>query len=221
MSRALVQAVVDRRSEILREVDSGPDVSGDRNGTRDRVLVEAIRLFARKGVDSCTMRDVASATGIKAPALYNHFGSKEEILAEAMRLALGTFLRDVLEPLDAYEPHEWLSNVVRRHVMFQLENVDLAVSNDLLLARDRRERQASGNHGNGAQQLQREYYEFVRDLVRGATGMRASSRLNILTFSIIAMCDRTNSWYRPGGSLTTKDVADETWSIVRQMLQRR
>jgi AcrR family transcriptional regulator len=204
---------------MLREVASGLSVNGDRNGTRGRVLVEATRLFARKGVDACTMRDVASAAGIKAPALYNHFGSKEEILAEAMRFSLGAFLRDVLGPLDAYEPDDWLSVVVRQHVIFQLEDADLAVSNDLLMARDRREPLTSEEHGDDARRLQRAYFEFLRDLVRGATGMRASGRLNVRTFAIISMCDRTNSWYRAGGSLTTKDVADEIWSIVHQLLQ--
>lgn len=195
-----------------------PRLNEDRNGTRARVLVEATRLFARKGVDACTMRDVAGATGIKAPALYNHFSSKEDILEEAMRFALTSFLRDVLGPLGEYPPDEWLSHLVRRHVMFQLEHSDLALSNDLLMARDRRDQGSPGVQS--VRDLQREYFELVRDLVRGSTGLRASGRLNVVAFTIIGVCDWTNSWYRPGAGLTTKDVADETWANVQKLVSQ-
>jgi AcrR family transcriptional regulator len=42
---------------------------------RDRIKREAMRLFARHGVDAVSMRDIVVAAGMKAPSLYAHFRS--------------------------------------------------------------------------------------------------------------------------------------------------
>jgi AcrR family transcriptional regulator len=48
--------------------------------TRDRILHIAIDLFAEKGYDAVSMREIAAAVGIKAASLYKHYTGKEEIL---------------------------------------------------------------------------------------------------------------------------------------------
>ena len=47
--------------------------------TRARIEKEALRLFAEKGVDGTTIRDLALAVGVADAALYRYFASKEEI----------------------------------------------------------------------------------------------------------------------------------------------
>ncbi len=47
--------------------------------TRARIEREALRLFALKGVDGTSMRDLAAAVGVAEAALYRHFPSKEAI----------------------------------------------------------------------------------------------------------------------------------------------
>ncbi|MEG0308536.1 MAG: TetR/AcrR family transcriptional regulator [Clostridium sp.] len=47
--------------------------------TRETIIYEALTLFSRRGYDGVSMRDVATSVGIKAPSLYNHFKSKEDI----------------------------------------------------------------------------------------------------------------------------------------------
>jgi AcrR family transcriptional regulator len=48
--------------------------------TRDRILNEALTLFAQNGYDGTSVEDIAEKVGIKAPSLYNHFKGKEDIL---------------------------------------------------------------------------------------------------------------------------------------------
>jgi AcrR family transcriptional regulator len=48
--------------------------------TKDRILEAAVQLFSDRGYDSVSMRDIANLVGIKAPSIYNHFGSKQELL---------------------------------------------------------------------------------------------------------------------------------------------
>ena len=48
-------------------------------GTRQKILKEALELFSVRGYDSVSVGDIAEAVGIKAPSLYNHFPSKRAI----------------------------------------------------------------------------------------------------------------------------------------------
>jgi AcrR family transcriptional regulator len=57
-------------------------VPGD---TRSRIEAEALALFAAKGVDGTSMRDIAAAVGVTEGAIYRHFSSKED-LARALFL---------------------------------------------------------------------------------------------------------------------------------------
>jgi AcrR family transcriptional regulator len=50
--------------------------------TRDRIERAAIRLFAEKGVDATSVRDVARVVDISEGALYRHFDGKDELVWE-------------------------------------------------------------------------------------------------------------------------------------------
>jgi len=47
--------------------------------TKELILKKALELFSERGYDSVSVGEIASAVGIKAPSLYNHYKSKEEI----------------------------------------------------------------------------------------------------------------------------------------------
>lgn len=45
--------------------------------TKARIETEALRLFAERGIDGTSVRDIASAVGVAEGALYRHFAGKE------------------------------------------------------------------------------------------------------------------------------------------------
>ena len=51
---------------------------GKRN-TKEVILYESLKLFADKGYDGVTVRDIAAEVGIKQSSLYKHYKSKQEI----------------------------------------------------------------------------------------------------------------------------------------------
>jgi len=52
-----------------------------------QILTHSARLFATKGYDRPSMRDIAEACGISKSLLFHHFTDKDEIYA---RIALGS-----------------------------------------------------------------------------------------------------------------------------------
>jgi AcrR family transcriptional regulator len=61
--------------EVQRKTD------GRRTDTRRRIHAVALEVFADAGYERGTLQQIADRLGITRPALYYHYGSKEEILA--------------------------------------------------------------------------------------------------------------------------------------------
>ncbi len=52
---------------------------GDKT-TKERIFDVALDLFAQKGFDAVSMREIAEAVGIRKASLYSHFSSKDDLL---------------------------------------------------------------------------------------------------------------------------------------------
>ncbi|MCA8911791.1 MAG: TetR/AcrR family transcriptional regulator [Planctomycetes bacterium] len=78
--------------------------------TRSAILREAVTLFAARGYDAVSVREIVQAAGVTKPSLYYHFGSKEgvaralieQFMSDANEMRLSVFeqtngVRDVLE----------------------------------------------------------------------------------------------------------------------------
>lgn len=50
-----------------------------KRNTKEIILFESLKLFADKGYDGVTVRDIAAEVGIKQSSLYKHFSSKQDI----------------------------------------------------------------------------------------------------------------------------------------------
>lgn len=55
--------------------------------TREEILDLSVSLFAKRGYDGVSMRDIAAATGLTTAALYYHFPDKENLYFDAVGYA--------------------------------------------------------------------------------------------------------------------------------------
>lgn len=55
---------------------------------RDEIVKKATELFARRGFEATTIREIAAAVNILSGSLYHHFGTKEDILHGAVTPAM-------------------------------------------------------------------------------------------------------------------------------------
>ncbi len=60
-------------------------MSRQRQKTRDRLVNAALSVMASKGVDAATINDITEAADVGFGSFYNHFSSKEEILAVVIK----------------------------------------------------------------------------------------------------------------------------------------
>lgn len=63
--------------------------------TREKIIYEALSLFSVKGYDAVTIREIASAVGIKESSIYNHFKNKQDILNKIIEETLERYYKNL------------------------------------------------------------------------------------------------------------------------------
>jgi len=84
-------------------------VSGE--DTRTRLLQIAATLFAKNGYSGVSLADIAGAAGLTAPAIYNHFPSKDELFIETACCMYDEIAAAFAEA--AAPPGPWQARIVR------------------------------------------------------------------------------------------------------------
>lgn len=85
--------------------------------TAERILDAAEALFAERGFDGATLRDVADRVGLRIPSLYNHFASKDSLYAAVLERGIGPVLEVLGEFVDARDTDSRDSGRVVERVM--------------------------------------------------------------------------------------------------------
>lgn len=107
-------------------VSSNPDHNGpgipeqDGNAVRERLLDEALLLFAKKGFEATSVREIVDAADVTRPTLYYHFRSKEGLYLELVE-RLCTTVEDMT--LRSLVPQETARGRLRAFVLNILESV--------------------------------------------------------------------------------------------------
>jgi AcrR family transcriptional regulator len=99
------------------------------DGTRGRILLAGLALFAEHGFHGTSIRDIAAEATVQSASLYAHFPSKEAILAELVLAGHEEHhTRLVTALLEAgTDPRDRLAALVRAHVQAHTEYPMLAV----------------------------------------------------------------------------------------------
>jgi AcrR family transcriptional regulator len=88
---------------------------------RDRQILDAAAaLFYEKGFHGVSVDEIGERVGISGPALYRHFGGKDEILATLFNEAMDELISASAPVYD--EPHRELERLIRHHVEFSTSN---------------------------------------------------------------------------------------------------
>jgi AcrR family transcriptional regulator len=92
---------------------------------RTRILQAALRLFARRGYDSTTTKDLATAANVAEGTVFNHFANKKAILVEVTTSGWVEILTDLLTELSEMGSYKAVAQVMRRRMLHMHTNADL------------------------------------------------------------------------------------------------
>jgi AcrR family transcriptional regulator len=122
--------------------------------TQNQILNSASRLFARKGYDNVSMREIAKEVGIKESSIYNHFNSKKDILAALFK----EFAMRAPESRPTQEQLEQMSKImslreIMKNILFCVgRNIDELLENTAIIIQCERFK-----NGQGAEA----YYKYL------------------------------------------------------------
>lgn len=103
--------------------------------TTNRILETAAQLFARKGYDNVSLREIAEGVGVKESSLYNHFESKQAILDSlfkefAVRAPLSRPSDDELEKMMTIMS---LQDILKNIIFYVGRNIDSILENTAII----------------------------------------------------------------------------------------
>jgi AcrR family transcriptional regulator len=190
--------------------------SAGQDGTRRRILEIALRLFASEGFHGASIRDLARALEMQPSGLYAHFSSKEQVLAELVRIGHETHLERLRAALIAAggDPADKLRALVRAHTLLHATYPHLAVvvNEEMFALPPELAAPAIALRAQGSALL----LEAIEHGV--AAGRFVAAHPMTVAAAIGAMGLRIPYWYRPGPELDPERLADLHADLALRML---
>lgn len=182
-----------------------PNATHARSNTKAELLDRSRELFARHGYEGVSMRDIAGAIGVRQSAIYNHFGSKQELLTELMVSHMERVLqamRCAVDPIP--DAAEKLGAFARFHVMYHIDHPD-----DVFLAyMELRSLDETGRER--IYPLRHAYETALRQILEDGKAKEVF-RIGdpaVAARAILAMLTGVTVWFREDGTLDRGTVAD-------------
>ena len=159
-----------------------------RPSRREPIFESALRLFRERGFHGTAINDIGADADVTGPAIYSHFASKGELLAEAIRegcFRIGNALNEALAADDLSAAEE-LENLVHAYVRVALENADMTACYVLEL------RNVDSEKRGPLKRAERRLCDLWREklvAVRPELGQeQVDTMVQMAIFSIVSLC---------------------------------
>lgn len=182
------------------------------NNRLDVLLDSSAELFAERGYQAATMRDIAKKCGMLPGSIYYHYPNKEALLVgvyeEGVRQLSERVQREIARATD---PWERLELMLAAHIEMIVEPTAYAsviiriLPDDVPSAREELVR------------LRDKYEVYWRDLV-GALPLPKDVDRRLLRLFLIGSVNHIPVWHRPGGE-SPKQIARQLTRFFRRPLQ--
>lgn len=179
--------------------------------TRRHAIQEiAGALFASRGYEATSMRDLAAATGLMPASLYHHFSSKEELFVSVAGESVAKMQRALEAGIAGIEdPWARLEAALIAHAEALLDRKGFRVLIVLMFP------PGISEQARETLVAQREPYERIfRDLLAAVPFPEGVDRA-ILRKLLLSMLNSISIWYRPDGSASPRDIARQILLVLR------
>ncbi len=188
--------------------------------TRERILDAAAHVLSRKGYAGTRLVDVAAQAGLQAPAIYYHFGSRDELIEEVMWVGAARVHAHVVDELAALPVDtsalEKIYVAVEAHLTYELQ------ISDYTTASIRNANQVPEALRTKAAAEEASYARLWRDLFTTArdTGqLRPDVDISVSRLLLLGAMNWAAEWWNPKHR-TLDDLVRATQDMVRYGMAR-
>ena len=175
---------------------------------RQRILDEAAGLFVGQGYAATTLRQIATAAGIKAGSVYYHFASKEElfeaVLARGIDVMEAAFA-DAAEESIELDARTTLRNHVRAHLASLFEHGPYTAAHVTAFHTAPPEVRAAAIERRDAYEAL--WTGLLRDLV-AATALRGDLPVGTTRLILFGAMNSTVEWFDLDGRSSLDELAE-------------
>jgi TetR/AcrR family transcriptional regulator, cholesterol catabolism regulator len=186
---------------------------------RDEIVRKATELFATRGFEATTIREIATAVNILSGSLYHHFATKEDILHRAVTPAIEQLRRRTIAAGEAVaDPEIKLVAFVLLELAEQIENhsAHAVLYNERKLFRSKEE-------FAHVRQAKRDIYDAWRGVLIEGMALDlfdASLDLYQTIRTIIRMLNSAADWFAGGDEATAELVRSYSLAQVQDFYLR-
>lgn len=180
--------------------------------TKDKLLEVAVELFATRGFDATSIRDIAKAMGMSISSIYHYYGNKEGILIALIERSSGKLMRELRRIVDldvtALEKFELL---VRTHLSLGRE---LNHEAKIYLV-DSAQLTAETQHA--VRRMQREVYDLYYAQLSRLQELGIVDRghnLRLLTLNVLGLINWPLRWYHEQRSTSFEELVDSVAGFI-------
>lgn len=192
-------------------MDTSKDRPRDGARTRAEIRKAAAEMFYEHGFEATSLRAVADRVGIKVGSLYNHMGSKDELLVDIMSTVLESLSPMVEKAADEAgpDPVDRFRAAVGAHIRFHAQHAqETFIGNSELRALQPDQRERILKERRSYDQLLRRYIKEAAD----AHGVELLD-LRLQSYAILALGMHVASWFRDSRGTSLDHVVDVYTSL--------
>lgn len=184
--------------------------------TKEKVKHTAQRLFRERGYAAVGMRELAETVGIKAPSLYNHYKSKDDILREICFELAQQFFKafDTAVATEEKSPKK-LRAVMKAHISVIAGNLDSAeiFFNEWIFLEQ--------PHLTKFRKLRNDYEMKFRGIIDAGIKKKEFKKMNsrLVAFTIFSALNATYDLMRSSEKLTQAQIADDIADLLLKGLK--
>jgi AcrR family transcriptional regulator len=182
--------------------------------TRRRILDAAADVFSEQGYGA-RLSDIADRAGMKAGSLYYHFESREELVAEVLRLGLEGSWDHVANAVgrlpSSTRPLERLAVAVRAHTLSIVGRSAYATAQARIVG------SLPPEVGRAHRKERRAYGEYWRDLFNAAQQAgEIETDVDVFVAQMLAFgaMNWTSEWFGSARDVTPEQLADQAVRFV-------
>lgn len=190
---------------------------GSKGENTEMLLREAgVRLIAKHGYESVSLRMLAKEVGIQAGSLYNYINNKQEFLFDLLGSIIRDLVKEMMQGLEGLtDPAERLRVFIQRHIDFHTRRKEEVFIGNMEL------RSLTPENFKVIRRMRDEYEAILGSIIEDGVkaGQFHCSDPTITKLAIITMLTAIASWYKPEGRRRIDTLTAEYTGMIFLMLR--